>query len=83
MPYDFRRKFDQIEKNLYPLAEVYQEKVDFTDVLANLKEAKELVLGIQNNSASLAPSKRSDYNEFVKIVSHSLTNIFQTYGSKI
>lgn len=82
LPYDFRRKFDQIEKNLYPLAEAYQEKVDFTDVLANLKEAKELVLGIQNNSASLAPSKRSDYNEFVKIVSRSLTNIFQTYGSK-
>lgn len=82
LPYDFRKKFAQIEENLYPLAEKYQDKVDFSDVLDNLQAAKKLVLEIQENRMKIDPAKTTDYNEFVKIVSRSITNIFQTYGPK-
>lgn len=82
LPYDFEKKFETISNNLYPLAEKYQAQMDFTDLLHDYEEAKQLVLDIQKRRDTADASKQELFNEFLKTTSRLLTNVFQTYASK-
>ena len=82
LPYDFAPKFERIENNLLPLAEKYGKYVDFSDLLANVREAKALVLDVQGRRDRIREDQIAEFNDFLKIISRHLTNIFQTYSSK-
>lgn len=82
LPYDFAPKFERIENNLLPLVEKYGKYVDFSDLLANVREAKALVLDVQGRRDRIREDQIAEFNDFLKIISRHLTNIFQTYSSK-
>lgn len=82
LPYDFSKKFEQIESCLFPLAERYKEIIDLSDIITNFMDVKDLVLEIQSTKNTIRENKIKDYNDFVKIISRHITNIFQTYASK-
>lgn len=88
LPYDFSKNFELIDANLLPLMERYKSHLNFRDLEKEYLEAKENVLGIQKTAKALFDSEGteresiSDYNDFLKICSRSLSNIFKTYASK-
>ena len=81
IPYEFQRKFDTIQNKLTQIKDTGEIGVDHLIQLA--KTAEDAVVKIQGRKDEITDERKiSFYNEFVKMVSRKITNVFQTYVNK-
>lgn len=82
LPYEYDDNFAELEKKVAAAAELCGERLDMSELIANLREARERIGRIQSKKESYKGEKAQIYNRFVKNVSHLLTDVFQTYADK-
>ncbi|HWR62685.1 MAG TPA: M28 family peptidase [Clostridia bacterium] len=83
LPYNFRRKFEDMADKVLALAQKHGSELELTPLYNGLVGAGEAVAMLQKRGPQLTEAKQiDDYNRFMLTVSRLTTNVFQTYADK-